>query len=49
MIKIFRSQLKSWLENTCIPRNVVIDLDNMKNEFEDIIKPFLEQNRQHFE
>ncbi|RNA22110.1 hypothetical protein BpHYR1_004820 [Brachionus plicatilis] len=41
------SELKSWLENTCIP--VIIDLANMKNEFESIIEPFLGQNRQYFD
>ena len=44
----FRKDLDKWLHYTCIPKNVEHDLENMTDEFENVIVPFLNKNKNLF-
>lgn len=36
------------LRNTCVERNIKVDLVKMKKEFNEIIVPFIQKNMQYF-
>ena len=40
--------MEELLINTCVPQNVKVDLKNMKEEYEEIILPFMNSHKTHF-
>jgi len=40
--------MEDLLAKTCVPHNVTTDLQNMKEEFNEIILPFINEHKTHF-
>jgi hypothetical protein len=40
--------MEDLLAKTCVPHNVTTDLQSMKEEFNEIILPFINEHKTHF-
>jgi hypothetical protein len=45
---IYSDQLENLLSSTSVHKSVKFDLENMKNEFEKVVKPFVQKNIEKF-